>query len=170
MKKVFRVFDDIIIGLMSLCTIVFVILIFAQVIGRYIFNSSITWSEELARYLFAESVFLGSGICVLEKKHACIDILPNLIPEKYRRYYLAVIDIFIILLGILLSIFGNRFLVGAIGQKSPAMRIPFQYIYIGIVVGGVALAIDGARAFYTSITGKSTYHSYINPELNQEEN
>ena len=169
MKKVFRVLDTIVIGIMCACTVSFVCLIFAQVICRFILNSSLTWSEELARYLFAELVFFGSGVCVLEKKHASVDILPNLMPESIRKYYLAVLDLLIVLAGILLTIFGFKFTVLSVGQTSPAMRIPFQYVYLGIIIGSAVLAIDGARAMYTTLTGKSTYHSYINPELNKEE-
>ena len=70
---------------------------------------------------------------------------------------------------VLLTIYGYRFALTAVGQTSPALRIPFQYVYAGIVIGSAVLALDGARALYTTITGKSTYHSYINPELNEED-
>ena len=169
MKKILRILDTVVIGFMCVCTITFVCLIFAQVICRFVLNSSLTWSEELARYLFAELVFLGSGICVLEKKHASVDVIPNLLPASIRRYYLAVLDLLVIVSGVLLTIYGYRFALTAVGQTSPALRIPFQYVYAGIVIGSAVLALDGARALYTTITGKSTYHSYINPELNEED-
>ena len=88
MKKFFRGFDLVIDVLMILCSVGFVTLAFAQVVCRFVLNSSLTWSEELCRYLFVEMVFLGAGVCVLEKKHASVDIIVNLLPAGARKYCL----------------------------------------------------------------------------------
>lgn len=71
MRKLLRWFDLVIDFLMIGCSIGFVTLAFAQVVCRFLLNSSLTWSEELCRYLFVEMVFLGAGVCILEKK-TCI--------------------------------------------------------------------------------------------------
>lgn len=168
MKKVFRIFDLTVDLVMIACAVGFVALVFCQVICRYLLNSSLTWSEEVCRYLFAELVFLGAGVCVLEKKHASVDIVVNMIPEKVRKYYQALLDLIVVLCGVCLTVYGYQFAVGAIGQTSPALQIPYQYIYAGIVIGGVILTIDGIRNLYTTLTGKKTYYSYINPSLNEE--
>ena len=169
MRKLLRGFDLVIDFLMIGCSIGFVTLAFAQVVCRFLLNSSLTWSEELCRYLVVEMVFLGAGVCILEKKHASVDIVVNLIPKGIRKYYQAFLDILVIITGGLIGIYGFKFACGAVGQTSPALRLPYQYVYMGIAVGGVVLIVDGIRAMYTTLTGKSTYHSYITPELNQKE-
>ena len=168
MKKFFRGFDLVIDVLMILCSVGFVTLAFAQVVCRFLLNSSLTWSEELCRYLFVEMVFLGAGVCVLEKKHASVDIIVNLLPAGARKYYQSVLDFLVVVTGTLIMYFGFRFACGAVGQTSPALQIPYQYIYAGIVFGGAILVIDGLRNVYTTLTHRSTYHSYINPALNED--
>lgn len=37
-------------------------LLFVQVVSRYVFNHSLSWSEELARYIFIWQVWLGSRL------------------------------------------------------------------------------------------------------------
>lgn len=170
MKKFFRAFDLLIDLIMVFCSAGFVTLAFAQVVCRFCLNSSLAWSEELCRYLFVELVFLGAGVCILEKKHASVDIIVNLLPEKSQKYYQMVLDLLVVVTGIFLTFFGYKFAVGAIGQTSPALRIPYVYIYSGIVMGGVIFTVDALRSMYTTITGRSTYYSYINPELNRKEN
>ena len=49
-------------------------LLFVQVVSRYVFNHSLSWSEELARYIFIWQVWLGSSYCVKENRHIRIDI------------------------------------------------------------------------------------------------
>lgn len=113
-------------------------------------------------------VFLGAGVCVLEKKHASVDIIVNLLPAGARKYYQSVLDFLVVVTGTLIMYFGFRFACGAVGQTSPALQIPYQYIYAGIVFGGAILVIDGLRNVYTTLTHRSTYHSYINPALNED--
>lgn len=168
MNRFFRIFDMTVNLLMIVCSVGFVGLAFIQVICRFVLNSSLTWSEELCRYLFVEMVFLGAGVCVLEKKHAAVDIVIKILPKKVQKYYQAVLDGIVVVTGILITYFGCKFACGAVGQTSPALRLPYQYIYSGIVLGGAVLAIDGLRNLYTTLTNHITYHSYINPELNEK--
>lgn len=169
MNKFFRIFDLFVDALMIICSVGFVALAFAQVICRFVLNSSLTWSEEACRYLFVEMVFLGAGVCILEKKHASVDIIVNAVPAGARKYYQAVLDLVVVATGVLLTVFGYKFAVGAAGQTSPALKIPFPYIYSGIVLGGLVFTVDALRNLYTTLTKRSTYHSYINPELNRQE-
>ena len=104
---------------------------------------------------------------MLEKKHAAVDIVIKILPKKVQKYYQAVLDGVVVVTGMLITYFGFKFSCGAVGQTSPALRLPYQYIYSGIVLGGGVLAIDGLRNMYTTLTNRITYHSYINPELNE---
>lgn len=67
MKKFFRGFDLVIDVLMILCSVGFVTLAFAQVVCRFVLNSSLTWSEELCRYLFVEWCFWGLACASLKR-------------------------------------------------------------------------------------------------------
>lgn len=35
-----------------------------QIVSRYVFQNSLTWSEELVRYMFVWSAFLGIPFCI----------------------------------------------------------------------------------------------------------
>ena len=48
--------------------------VFIQVILRYVFNSPMTWSEELARYLFIWCAFLGWIIASRRNSHLAVNI------------------------------------------------------------------------------------------------
>ncbi len=67
------------IGLLSISVIVFV-----NVIARYFFNTSFSWSEELARYIIVWVSFLGVSSCARFDAHVKVDLLPNLLKGKAR--------------------------------------------------------------------------------------
>ena len=61
--------------LLILLTITISLLIFAQVICRYVFNYSLYWSEELGRYTLIWITFLGASVGFKRKAHVGVDFL-----------------------------------------------------------------------------------------------
>ncbi len=59
-------------------------IIFIQVITRYVFHNSLTWSEELARYLFVWLVYFSVSFTARRQKHIRIDAAINLYPKAMR--------------------------------------------------------------------------------------
>ncbi len=53
-----------------------VLIMFYQVVMRYVFHNSPAWSEELVRYLFIFNVMMAAAIAVRRNSHLQIDILP----------------------------------------------------------------------------------------------
>ncbi|WP_152657205.1 TRAP transporter small permease [Oceanobacillus sp. CFH 90083] len=57
---------------------------FANVVGRYIANSPIFWSDELNTNLFVWLTFLGSAIAVSTNEHMSISFFFNKLPTKLQ--------------------------------------------------------------------------------------
>ena len=53
-----------------------------QIFCRFVLNNSLTWSEELARFMFIWSTFLSIGFCLKEGISLKIDTLISLFPQK----------------------------------------------------------------------------------------
>lgn len=56
----------------TLCSMV--LLIFIQVIFRYLLKHPLSWSEELAQYIFSWLIFAGSAVAYRENKHVNVDL------------------------------------------------------------------------------------------------
>lgn len=61
--------------LMVLCLAIMVVMVFGNVVLRYVFNSGIAISEELSRWLFLWVIFLGATVAVHERAHMSTDML-----------------------------------------------------------------------------------------------
>ena len=134
-----KILRGIVLTVISTLTAFITILIFIQVIFRYVLLSSLSWSEELARFCVVWVVFIGSGYALSIGAHSNMDIFVRLFPEKLRwviEKFNALIILFfsgvIVRYGIALVILGAK-------QKSSALLIPMNYVYLAIPVGGLIL-------------------------------
>lgn len=60
---------------MAACLALMVVLVFGNVCLRYLFNSGITLSEELSRWLFVWMIFLGAIVALRDRAHLGTDML-----------------------------------------------------------------------------------------------
>lgn len=133
-----------------------VLLIFIQVIMRYVFSNSLSWSEEVARYLFLWLSWVGASLAVREREHFRVEMLSNIIKGKARLYY----EIFIILIWCTFCLFlafhswKNTMFLWELGQKTAALEIPMAFAYASVPVGcllmSLRLIIELKDLFYSN--------------------
>ncbi|MFI3173849.1 MAG: TRAP transporter small permease [Bacillota bacterium] len=114
-------------------------LIFFQVIMRYVFQSSLIWSEELSRYLFIWLVYISVSYTAKQEKHIRIDAAFYLFPKHLRPYVELFSDILILVFSVFI-VFTSVTVVGKIawsGQMSPALHLHMEYVYLATLVGFV---------------------------------
>ena len=118
-------------------------LLTVQVVARYVFNHSIPWSEELARYVFIWQIWLGSSYCVKENRHIRIDIFTNHLSEGVRRIYEIVITVISMVFCAFLIYKGSEvvMMITNLHQTSPALKIPMQFIYICVPISCALMII-----------------------------
>jgi TRAP-type transport system small permease protein len=77
-------------GLIALALAVMVVLVFGNVVLRYAFNTGITVSEEVSRWLFVWLVFLGAISALKEHAHLGSDMLVSRLPRLGKKICLVV--------------------------------------------------------------------------------
>jgi C4-dicarboxylate transporter DctQ subunit len=60
------------------------IVLFLQVISRYVFNAAFSWSEELALILFVWSIYLGAAAAIRRHQHLRLEILLDKVSPRIR--------------------------------------------------------------------------------------
>lgn len=69
----------------ALCLLVMVVLVFGNVVLRYAFNSGITVSEELSRWLFVWLTFVGAIVAMRDRAHLGMDSLVVRLPSWGKK-------------------------------------------------------------------------------------
>ena len=77
-------------GLIAAFLAVMVVLVFGNVVLRYAFNSGITVSEEVSRWLFVWMTFLGAIVALREHAHLGTDLLVSRLPVWGRKACLVI--------------------------------------------------------------------------------
>ena len=67
-----------------------VLLIFSQILMRTIFNYSLSWTEELSRYIFIWQTWLGTSIALKYKQHIRVEILINIFKKAKNKKILEI--------------------------------------------------------------------------------
>ena len=133
-KKIDDSFEKIFISLFMITMSIF---IFVQVISRYVFGDSVTWTEEASRYLFIWLIFLTIGIGFKENKHISIDIILDLCPPIVQKVMKQVVYLLVFSLSIFFVYEGYILIqqMMVFGQTSANMQIPMWLVYLALPVG-----------------------------------
>ena len=115
---------------------VIAIVMFVSIILRFVFSHSLTWSDEIARYLFVWTGALGVSFATKNNSHIRMDVIPTLIPKISKP--LAVLgDIALGTIAVLLINGSIPFLkiLARTGQLSGGMQIPMTFVYVSFTIG-----------------------------------
>ena len=118
-------------------------LIFIQVVMRYVFHNSLSWSEEAVRYLYVWQTRVGVSYAARNGTHLRITMIKDRLPAKGQK----ILELFVTAVWIGFAVFvlvqGMAAVktIAAFGQKSSALKIPMQICYISIPVGMVLMSI-----------------------------
>jgi TRAP-type C4-dicarboxylate transport system permease small subunit len=66
--------------ILVLLLLIFTVIVMMQVVARYILHSPLTWSEQIARYLFIWMIMLGTPLAMHMKVHIAFDMILKRFP------------------------------------------------------------------------------------------
>jgi TRAP-type C4-dicarboxylate transport system permease small subunit len=129
----------------------FVILVFVQVIARYVFNYPFIWTEELARFFFIWMVMLGVAIAIHRGAHLGFDILLDAFPLKIRKIVGIVNNVLMLTFVSILIVKGFELSSKTMEGLSPALEVPMGIPYLAIPVSGILMAGYILHAIYLTV-------------------
>ena len=125
-----------------ICLIVLSVLTSLNVVLRYVFNSSLIWSEEACKLSLIISGFISIGYCVRKGIMIRVDALVQVLGAKMQKVMNALSSLLMLLFFSVAFYAGLNVVKGTYysGQVSAALRIPVFIIYMVPVIG-FALAV-----------------------------
>ncbi len=128
-----------------------VILVNANIIMRYFFNSPIKWSEEVVTGLFVWTCFIGSAYAYRRHEHLGVDIVVKHMPSGMRRTVSSVMSVIELLILIMLTVISAQYCYHLMFSRSGAFKLVLSdYLRIPKIWNGIAVPIG---------FGLSTFHS-----------
>ena len=124
--QIIRNVNDAVVVVLFLAMTITVII---QVFFRFVIQSPLRWTEELARYLMIWLVLMASAIAMRNRSHLQVDVLTSALPQKPKRILTAIVDLLTIVFLCIMTYFGFKVVQSTMAQTSPAMQIPMALIY-----------------------------------------
>ncbi|GGK22217.1 putative TRAP transporter small permease protein [Caldalkalibacillus thermarum] len=144
MTKILHFLNGLLYGIITVIFSTMVILVFLNVVLRYGFDSGITWSEELARFLFVYIVFLGAIVAHKEKAHLGVDLFVGSLPLGLQKAVYALIN-FIVIAVLYLFVDGALKMYQLnINNFAPATGISISVLYVAGIAAGLIMMIISA--------------------------
>jgi len=116
------------------------VIVFSNVIMRYLFGDSILWAGEISRYLMIWLTFLGSGLLFRQGAHISVNNLQDILPERLGKVLRILIIAMLVTFFSSMIYVGSKYVLFQWGQVTPVTRIPFGFVYAAVPVGFVLMA------------------------------
>jgi TRAP-type transport system small permease protein len=140
----------------ALCLAVMVVLVFGNVVLRYVFNSGITISEELSRWLMVWLTFLGAIVALREHAHLGVDTLVRALPASGKRIcFVLSYSLMLFADWLLLSGSWKQIIITA-GDRAPATNLSVGLFYGAGLVFGISAGVILLYDLWRVVTGAAS--------------
>lgn len=120
-----------------------------QVFCRYALDASLSWSEELSRYLMIWTAMLGAAAVLDETDFVSFRWIVNLLgPAQQRAVRVLTILSSIAFLCIMVYV-GTKLAIHNMKQLSPALYMPIGWVYAALPAGGLLIAVRLAAELFS---------------------
>ena len=132
------------------------LLLFINVVLRYVFLAPIYWAEEFVRYLMVWMIFIGASQVTLWGGHVAVDIVPRALSKRGNAILAFLVNMVCILFCVILAYLSLKqtLRVMRAGQISPALEIPMWIAYLSIPAGTILMLIRFLQQFWLRAQGK----------------
>lgn len=131
-----------------------VCIVILQVFFRYVLHNSLSWAEDLARYLMIWLVMTGGALVTRDNTHFKVDFLVQRLPTRVIFMLEVAIKVCLLIFLAILVYTGWNTALFQMDEISPSLRMPMTWPYMAFPVGAVLMGVSAvlriveqARAF-----------------------
>lgn len=114
--------------------------IFADVVARAVFQSSLLWGEEIAHLALTVVAFLGGVMAYQRGQHMAVHAVINRLPVGWRQLIAAAVDWIVCGLAVVILVLGYPVFVNRWSDRTLILEISLAWYILPLLVGMVLLA------------------------------
>ncbi|WP_199172469.1 TRAP transporter small permease [Limnohabitans sp. 15K] len=168
-KKIIEGYCHILNLLTAAALAVMVVLVFGNVVMRYGFNSGITMSEELSRWLFVWLTFLGAIVAMKDGAHLGSDTLVSRLPLDGKKLFMFIGHALMLFVCWLLFKGSYEQAVINLETTSAVMEASMAIFYGCGMVAAVSIAVILLNKLWRLATGDLSENELVGVRESEEE-
>lgn len=153
----------------AICMAGMLVLVFVNVVLRYVANSGLPVSDELSRLLFVWMVFIGSLVALCQRMHLGVDTLVVRLPRKGRLVCFALSNL--LMLYATWLVFQGGWKQGRIslGATTPVMGVSQAWFYAPVLIFAALSALWFLFQLWRVATGRLSDADLIDVRESEED-
>jgi TRAP-type C4-dicarboxylate transport system permease small subunit len=120
---------------------VMAVLVFANVVSRYLFDYSFSWVEEATRYMMIWLAYLTAGLALRHRRHVSVELLQDALPRPGVLAVRAMVALTILGFFGVVAYYGFRYAEFAMIQSTPVLGLSLGLVYLAIPLGAVLMIV-----------------------------
>lgn len=144
-------FEDIIAAIFITITTILVVI---NIIMRYILNSGLVWSEEVATGCFVWSVFIGAAAVFKHRGHVGVDVVVKFMPPVLRKAVQLITDIILVVLNGYMSYLAILYIRTSYTKMTPVLGVSSAYISSSVLIAFILMTIYSVGFVWGDLMGK----------------
>ncbi len=140
-NRAMQIVFDMVMRISIVCFLVMMFCGGAQVLSRYVFNMSLDWTEEVARFMFIAAALLGSALCVRTMGHISVDLVVMRLPAIGQRICAILVLVSNTMMFAVLFVYGIEISHTTMAQMAPATGISMGLVYAIVPVSGILMLL-----------------------------
>ena len=154
--------------LIGVMMVVMFVLVFINVVTRYIFGFSFATTEEVSTFLMIWITYIGAGLALREGRLAAIDLFQDLLPVKLRLAMRTFLGVAILVFFGILAYYGFKMVQFGWAQETWATQIPRGIPYLAIPIGAAVFGLHLVLMFREWMD-RNWFNSQLTDELDMVE-
>ena len=142
LRKAFRGLFKALEWFAMICMVVLTVVVFCDVVLRYIFKQGFSWTQEIATLMLVWFSLIGMAIGVLEKIHISIEMFTSHLSEKVISVIESIDHVLIAVFGGVMLYYGIVIMQMTKSSTLPATKMPSAVLYVILPISGLLILLN----------------------------
>lgn len=144
MNKFVKIIDNIYKFMTWICLLILILLIMTvstNVIGRYFFNHTFSWADEVGLVLLSWVSIIAISLGVRMNLHISITFIVDRFPKVLQTIIEKISYVLTIIFGAAFAVYGYKIFISGLDATLPATKLPSSTSYIFVPISGILIII-----------------------------
>jgi TRAP-type transport system small permease protein len=125
----------------SMMMVLLTLVVFGEVLSRYVFNFPLVFSNELTKLLFPWIIFIAAISVTKNEGHLSINYFRELLPRAGQKWAFVFVKLVMLYFSVYMMISSYQIAQAVARQQLPMLRISKAWLYASIVVSFALITI-----------------------------
>ncbi len=136
-----KIFDTVVEAVCAVLMVALAVIVFVQVFNRFVLQTPLAWSEDMAMLLYQWVVFVGAALGVKRLRHFGIELVVRQFPERWRHGVELATPLVMLLVAVVMIVQGYTLVSINQNRTFSTMDLSYVWAFLPIPLSGVLIII-----------------------------